>query len=296
MFERNRILEQEMWTMRYLIYILRKKGIGKGTVMKKLCLFLLFLFFFSSFFVEEDDMKPKTVIVEEGVTIKPKFTIVEEVNIKLKQADKEYTNIKPEQVVKKGIRIEVMDWIENRYGMSAINRIMDWQDLITHNRELPERDQLKLVNDFFNEIDYYTDNEIWGKTDYWATPVEMLAVDGADCEDYAIAKYFTLREMGIPAEKLRITYVKALELDQAHMVLFYYEHEYAKPVVLDNLIGQIRPASERQDLAPVYGFNGDGLWLAKSRGRGRKVGGSERISLWQNLTTKMEKEHGVISM
>jgi len=183
-----------------------------------------------------------------------------------------------------------MAWVESKYGESAKNRIMDWQELIARNQGLDELSQLKLVNDFFNETPYYPDDEIWDKEDYWATPVEMLSIDGADCEDYSIAKYFTLREMGVPIEKLRITYVKALDLNQAHMVLAYYAHPDAEPVVLDNLIGQIKEASQRQDLAPIYSFNGDGLWLAKSRGKGKRVGRSDRISLWQDLITKMENE------
>ena len=189
-----------------------------------------------------------------------------------------------------GVSPKVMAWIENKYGVSAKNRIIDWQNLIARNQNLDEQSQLELVNDFFNETPYSTDAEIWGKTDYWATPVEMLSIDAADCEDYSIAKYFTLREMGVPIEKLRITYVKALELNQAHMVLAYYPYPNAEPLVLDNLIGWIQPASQRQDLAPIYSFNGEGLWLAKSRGSGKRVGRSDRISLWQDLITKMEHE------
>ncbi len=189
-----------------------------------------------------------------------------------------------------GISPKAMAWVVDRYGTSAKSRILGWQDLIARNQGLDEQSQLELVNDFFNQVRYSTDDEIWGKTDYWATPVEMLSINAADCEDYSIAKYFTLREMGMPIEKLRITYVKSLELDQAHMVLAYYEHPDAEPLVLDNLTDRIEVATQRQDLVPVYSFNGDGLWLAKSRGRGRRVGGSGRISLWQDLIAKMASE------
>ncbi|MCF6354927.1 MAG: transglutaminase-like cysteine peptidase [Candidatus Polarisedimenticolaceae bacterium] len=189
-----------------------------------------------------------------------------------------------------GISPKAMAWVVDRYGASAKSRILEWQDLIARNQGLDEQSQLELVNDFFNQVRYSTDDEIWGKTDYWATPVEMLSINAADCEDYSIAKYFTLREMGMPIEKLRITYVKSLELNQAHMVLAYYERPDAEPLVLDNLTDRIEVASQRQDLVPVYSFNGDGLWLAKSRGRGRRVGNSGRISLWQDLIAKMASE------
>ena len=153
-----------------------------------------------------------------------------------------------------------------------------------------ERHKLEQVNTFFNAIPYDTDWDLWDKEDYWATPMEMLGIDGADCEDYAIAKYFTLRELGVAAQRLRITYVKAVDLNQAHMVLAYYPTPSAEPLILDNLQTTIRSAGQRDDLVPVYSFNGEDLWLAKSRHRGVKVGGSGRIKLWNNLRQKMASE------
>jgi predicted transglutaminase-like cysteine proteinase len=135
--------------------------------------------------------------------------------------------------------------------------------------------------------------EHWGKEDYWATPIEMLATSGADCEDFAIGKYFTLVQMGVPIKKLQITYVKARNwnpINQAHMVLAYYSSPEAVPVILDNLIPDIKSASLRKDLTPVYSFNGEGLWLAKERGLGKNVGGSNRIKLWTDLSSRMGKE------
>ncbi|MDM8349520.1 transglutaminase-like cysteine peptidase [Pseudomonas sp. sp1636] len=56
---------------------------------------------------------------------------------------------------------------------------------------------------------------MWGERDYWATPIEALVKGAADCEDYSLAKYFSLRQLGVPTGKLRLTYVKALKLNQA---------------------------------------------------------------------------------
>ena len=86
-----------------------------------------------------------------------------------------------------------------------------------------------------------------------------------DCEDFAIAKYFSLLAVGVPASQLRLVYVR-LQLgapggpSQAHMVLAYYASAQAEPLILDNLITDIRPASRRPDLTPVFSFNSDGLW------------------------------------
>jgi len=91
----------------------------------------------------------------------------------------------------------------------------------------------------------------------------MLASNGADCEDFSIAKYFALKELGVPIERLRITYVKAVQLNQAHMVLAYYPAPKDEPLILDNLENGVRPASERTDLVPVYSFNDEDVLLAR---------------------------------
>jgi predicted transglutaminase-like cysteine proteinase len=189
-----------------------------------------------------------------------------------------------------GLTDEVLQLVQSRYGLEARGRVQALQQLVAEQRHANEADKLAAVNDFFNQVPYDTDQALWQQEDYWATPVEMLGMHGADCEDYAIAKYFTLLELGVPAERLRITYVKALTLNQAHMVLAYYEDPAGEPVILDNINPHIRPAGKRLDLVPVYSFNGDNLWLAVNRSRGKKVGGSERISLWNELRRKMAEE------
>ena len=128
-----------------------------------------------------------------------------------------------------------------------------------------------------------------GKRRLLGTPIEMLSIGAGDCEDYSIAKYFTLKQLGVDEAKLRLTYVKAVEIGQAHMVLTYFEHRRAVPLVLDNLITEIKPATQRPDLIPVYSFNGTGLWLAKARGEGQRVGDSSRLSLWEDLEKRMSR-------
>ncbi len=146
--------------------------------------------------------------------------------------------------------------IEDSYGLAARERIEQWQAMTSLNRTLPIERKLSLVNDFFNKMNFISDLDHWGKVDYWASPVEMLSTNGGDCEDYSIAKYFTLKAMGVSAEHLRITYVNAVKLKQAHMVLAYYEQPNKEPLILDNIIDEILPASKRTDLVPVYSFNG----------------------------------------
>ena len=186
---------------------------------------------------------------------------------------------------------EFLNNIAQRFGSSAKERIVNWQKLIENNQGKSEWHTIHAVNDFFNRIRFIPDERHWKRTDYWATPVELLSTNGGDCEDFSIAKYFTLLELGVPDERLRITYVKAVRLNQAHMVLAYYETPESEPLILDNLIAKIRPASRRTDLVPVYSFNGKDLWMSKERGQGRSIeGGSQRINLWRNLNIRMKKE------
>ena len=181
--------------------------------------------------------------------------------------------------------------IEAQYDRQARQRVEDWQRLMQENHDLTELEKLTLVNDFFNsQVMFVDDILLWDKEDYWATPIEMLSLGAGDCEDYSIAKYFTLKQLGVDEDKLRITYVKAVELNQANMVLTYFENRRSIPLVLDNLINEIQPASRRQDLIPVYSFNGTGLWLAKSRGEGQRVGDASRLSLWEDLAARMRAE------
>ncbi len=186
----------------------------------------------------------------------------------------------------------LFDWVEKQYGEPARQRVEDLQTLVTLHLKDREVDKLAEVNRFFNKVRYDEDYELWDQKDYWATPFEVLGLNAADCEDYALSKYFTLVSMGVPEEKLRVTYVKSITLKQAHMVLAYYSSPAAEPVILDNLIPDIKPATARTDLVPVCSFNGADLWLSVNRVEGKKVGGSDRIKRWQNFQKKLAQQMG----
>lgn len=187
---------------------------------------------------------------------------------------------------------ELLQRAEQLYGPlgDGRGRIVAWREMLDASRTLSTEDQLQAVNQFFNRVVLWRDDQVvWNTADYWATPIEALMKGAGDCEDYAIAKYVSLRELGVPDDKLRITYVKALRLNQAHMVLTYYATPTSTPRVLDNIINDILPANERRDLLPVYSFNGGGLWLPGRPGN-EKVGDSKRLSRWQDLLGKMRAE------
>ena len=169
-------------------------------------------------------------------------------------------------------------------------RIDAWQNLLATQKQVSELEKLKVVNQFFNrQMRYQEDIDLWHTVDYWETPIEALWKGAGDCEDYAIAKYFSLRHLGVPSDKLRITYVKALSLNRAHMVLTYYASPDAVPLVLDSLIEAIKPASQRTDLLPVYAFNAEGVWLPGAKGN-KRVSDTKRLSRWQDVLKKMQAE------
>lgn len=186
----------------------------------------------------------------------------------------------------------LLAYVEKRWGREAVPRLLVWQRVVRDTKAAtasgrPDSAGLKVVNGFFNQVPYFNDIKHWGVDDYWATPTEMLGSFGGDCEDYSIGKYLSLKESDISIEKLRITYVRALKLGESHMVLAYYPTPDADPLILDNLIGDIRPASQRTDLEPVYSFNDDDLWI--TNGANRK-GGASNVRLWRDLLEKLAKE------
>ena len=150
----------------------------------------------------------------------------------------------------------VIENIHQLYGKAASERVYAWQKITYLTKNLSFREKLKQVNKFFNRLAFKSDQTNWGVGDYWSSPIEFLISNSGDCEDYAIAKYLTLKAMGVQIDHLRIAYVKAANLNQAHMVLAYYEHLDQDPLILDNLNSQILPASQRPDLVPVFSFNG----------------------------------------
>lgn len=184
---------------------------------------------------------------------------------------------------------DLLNRVEAKFGKSAVLRLNGLKKLIDSNQAMPESEKIKIVNDFFNQVPYYTDLQHWKVKDYWATPFEKLTTFGGDCEDYSIAKYFTLRELGIPDDRLRIMYVKAINWGEAHMVLTYFPKPRSIPLVLDNLNPRILPATQRKDLVPVYSFNGDGLWLAKERGTGQRAGNASKIKVWSDLQRRVQQ-------
>jgi predicted transglutaminase-like cysteine proteinase len=176
-------------------------------------------------------------------------------------------------------------------GARELRATMDWAV------KSDELSRVASVNEFFNRhLQYRDDIEAWGEIDRWASPLESLQRRSGDCEDFAIAKFFTLVAMGLPPERLRLVYVRAVRgadeggAVQPHMVLAYYPPRQGDPVVLDNLVSELRRASERSDLEPVFSFNADGLWEGVGEVAVGGAGPAERLGRWREVLAKAHDE------
>lgn len=179
-----------------------------------------------------------------------------------------------------------------RYGARAAETVVAWRRLIEESRALPEADKLDKVNAFFNRRMLFEDDIIvWQQQDYWATPLEFMGRGTGDCEDFSIAKYITLQMLGVGNDRLRLIYVRAKvgsSTSVAHMVLGFYPQPTDEPLILDNLISSVRPASMRSDLTPVYSFNNAGLWVGG--GATSLADPTTRLSRWRNVLDRMRQE------
>jgi predicted transglutaminase-like cysteine proteinase len=136
--------------------------------------------------------------------------------------------------------------------------LREWLAFLATLRGKAPTAQLEAVNDYLNKASYITDPVNWRVADYWSAPLEFLTKDG-DCEDYAIAKYFSLRWLGWPVAALRIVVLQDLNLRVAHAILVAYLDGQA--LVLDNQIHRVVAASVIHHYRPIYSINEQHWWL-----------------------------------
>ncbi|MBA4707923.1 transglutaminase-like cysteine peptidase [Aquitalea magnusonii] len=179
----------------------------------------------------------------------------------------------------------------SRYGPQAQRLYREWQSML-NTAGSSDSQRLKDVNEFFNRrITYAENSQVWRQEDYWATPLETFGKGMADCKGFVIGKYVSLRLLGMSPDKIRLTYVKARiggpssNITQAHMVLAYYPTPTVEPLILDNLITSIQPASQRPDLIPVFSFNMESIWVGTTQNNN-----VNRLTRWKQLLDKLKTE------
>jgi predicted transglutaminase-like cysteine proteinase len=184
---------------------------------------------------------------------------------------------------------------KQKYDDEAHDDFIELQQLVNTLKNSPESEKLSQINNFFNrKITFAEDIHVWGQSDYWATPLELLGLRAGDCEDFSIAKYTFLKAAGVSNDKLRLVYVRAEMLDnnrtviRAHMVLSYYASPQSDPLILDNLVPHISAASSRKDLSPVFSFNNKGLWIGNSTKP--KSNPESNLSRWRDVLMRMRAD------
>jgi len=136
--------------------------------------------------------------------------------------------------------------------------VQDWQQDINKLQGRSMKAMVSGVNDLVNQKKYIIDKRNWGKSDYWATPVEFLK-RGGDCEDFAIAKFVALRSLGFPEERLRLAIVQDTKKGIPHAVLVAYTDQGA--YILDNQIKSLVNAERKGRYRPIFSINRTAWWL-----------------------------------
>ena len=157
---------------------------------------------------------------------------------------------------------DVMQRFEDQLRTRALSpRVMAWKATLQALKGKSPREQIKGVNDFFNQVTYIEDIDNYGKTDYWATPIEFLS-RGGDCEDFAIAKYASLRALGFSTDQLRIAIVQDQIRNIPHALLIVYSD--AGNFVLDNQDKKVENIASVDRYKPIFSINSASWWLHKA--------------------------------
>ncbi len=161
---------------------------------------------------------------------------------------------------------ELINRAEKKYGTFAKNRFVYIRDeIINKLKNRPDRIKLNYVNREINKIKYASDRKLYKKDDYWATPYEFIGKNRGDCEDYVIAKYYILKELGVDPHRMKFLYViykNRRGEKKSHMVLAYLTKIDPKSrddyLIMDSNLRIILPASKRPRIVKIVAIvNGD---------------------------------------
>lgn len=133
-----------------------------------------------------------------------------------------------------------------------------WNAMLAEAKTKKGLEQLAVVNDFFNAVNFVEDSANYGQEDYWATPYEMMK-RGGDCDDYSIAKYISLKRLGVPESNMRIIILQDNNLGGImHAVLEVKVG--GKPYLLDNQAKAVTAEEDIFHYRPIYAINRTAWW------------------------------------
>ena len=143
---------------------------------------------------------------------------------------------------------------------NSYNILKDYVKFLNKISSLDRQQQIEKINSYINAIVPKYDIYNYKNEEYWATPFEFFAKGGGDCEDYVIAKKYTLHLLGIPSKDMYFNIVKEKYIGGDHMVLSLYVKKKNTFLVLDNLSTIILPFDKRIDLKSTFLFNENGFF------------------------------------
>lgn len=158
----------------------------------------------------------------------------------------------------------MLQQVQAQYGKDAETRLRDWQRLVNLGRSKQELEKLEMTNNFINQVKFVSNPGYQNEVDFRIAPMEFLMQGSGDSEDFAIAKYITLRKMGIASKKLRLTYTETPAEHGPQMILTYYYSPGSEPLIMDHLKKPISSASIRSDISPLYSYQPKDIWLIHS--------------------------------
>ena len=135
--------------------------------------------------------------------------------------------------------------------------LKSWREVFMAAKGKPPITMLKTVNQYFNRWPYKIDQELYGVSEFWATPKEFMKRSG-DCEDYAIAKFFVLRDLGLTNEEMRVVILMDNIRRIGHAVLAVYHADDI--LILDSLSDLIFSHRKYRHYRPQYSMNETTRW------------------------------------
>lgn len=180
-------------------------------------------------------------------------------------------------------------YLKPQQNPMAIAIFQDYERFINKIRKQPLHVKLKAINNYINTINSLDDNPYDAMVDIWSTRAEFLAKGGGDCEDYSIAKYYSLKDLGTSHNDMCLIVVKEKYSGFDHMVLGVWTKANRPPLVLDNLSFKVLPLDKRVDLAPSYCMNENGYF--KIDKNGNKTKANIQFSAYEAVLKKLSQEN-----
>ena len=136
--------------------------------------------------------------------------------------------------------------------------LREWLSFLQSIRHMSTDEQIRKVNGYANKKEYILDIENYGLGDYWATPKQFLQNNG-DCEDYAIIKMMSLKQLGFDVNKMRVVVVQDTNQRIAHAVMSIDRRNDI--LILDNQIEEVISHRDIFHYVPVYSVNENNWWM-----------------------------------